>query len=119
MRVLGGLAVVVVVAGCAGVQYPDVPDAGPEISAAAAAMDSARSAGADSLATDALQAALSQLAVARDAERQGNRHRAAFIARLARADAAYARAAAEQAAAERRRAQEQSALTGSGTGGAQ
>ena len=119
MRVIGGLAAVVVAAGCAAVQYPDVPDAGPEISAAAAAVDSARAAGADSLAADALQSAQSQLAVARDSERQGNRHRAAFIARLAQADATYARAAAEQAAAERRRAREQAALTASGTGGAE
>ena len=119
MRVLGGLAAAVAVGCAAAVQYPAVPDATPEISAAAAAVDSARSAGADSLAAEPLQSAQANLAVARDAERQGNRHRAAFVARLAVADATYARAAAEQAAAERRRAQEQAALTGTGTGGTQ
>lgn len=117
MRVLGGLAAVLVVAGCASVQYPGVPDAAVEVSLAAQAVDSARTAGADSLAAEALQSAQANLAVARDSERQGNRNRAAFKARIAQADAVYARAAAERAAAERRRAQEQAALSAARPGG--
>ena len=114
---LGGLAVVVVAAGCASVRYPSVPDATPDISSAAQAIDSARAAGADSLAADPLQEAQANLAVARDAERQGARDRAAFRARLAQADAVYARALAERVRAERRRSQEQAALSSSaGTG---
>ena len=118
MRALGGLATALVVAGCAtAVQYPSAPDATPEIAAAAAAIDSARAAGADSLASEPLQSAQSNLAVARDSERQGQRNRAAFKARIAQADAVYARAAAERAAAERRRTEEQTALGAPGTGG--
>lgn len=114
---LGGLAVVAVAAGCASVRYPSVPDAMPDISVAAQAIDSARAAGADSLAAEPLQGAQGHLAVARDAERQGARGRAAFRARLAQADAIYARALAERVRAERRRSQEQAALGTGGTGG--
>ena len=117
MRLLGGLAVVLVAAGCASVQYPSVPDSTPDITSAAQAIDSARTAGADSLAAEPLRSAQENLAIARDSERQGNRNRAAFKARLAQADAIYARAAAELAAAERRRAQEQAALGAANPGG--
>jgi hypothetical protein len=99
------------------VQYPVTPDATPDISMAAAAIDSARGVGADSLAGDALQSAQSNLAIARDSERQGQRGRAAFKARLAHADAVYARALAERTAAERRRAEEQTALGSNPNGG--
>jgi hypothetical protein len=111
------LAVVFVAAGCATVQYPGVPDATPDISMAAAAIDSARAVGADSLASEPLQSAQSNLVIARDSERQGKRDRAAFKARLAQADATYARALAERTAAERRRDQEQAALSGARPGG--
>ena len=114
---LKGLAVVGVAAGCATVRYPPVADATPDIGVAAAAIDSARTAGADSLAAEALQDAQANLTIARDSERQGQRGRAAFKARVARADAVYARALAERVAAERRRSQEQAALAAAGTGG--
>lgn len=115
---LGGLAVIAVAAGCAGsVRYPAVLAAEPEITVAAQAIDSARAAGADSLAAEPLQSALANLTIARDSERQGQRDRAAFKARLAQADATYARALAERVAAERRRSQEQAALAAAGTGG--
>ena len=120
MRVLGGLAVVLVAAACAGsVRYPEVPDATPDISIAAQAIDSARAAGADSLAAEPLQSAQANLTIARDSERQGNRARAAFKARLSQADATYARALAERVAAERRRTQEQSALSAARPGGSE
>ena len=106
-----------VAAGCASVRYPAVPDATPDISVAAQAIDSARAAGADSLAAEPLQSAQANLAVARDSERQGRRDRAAFKARLAQADATYARALADRVRAERRRAEEQAALGAAGTGG--
>ncbi len=108
---------VAVAAGCATVRYPAVPDATPDISVAAAAIDSARGAGADSLAAEPLQSAQANLAIARDSERQGQRGRAAFKARLAQADAVYASVLAERVAAERRRSQEQAALSAAGTGG--
>ena len=117
MRTLGGLVVTLVAAGCASVQYPSVPDASSDISVAAQAVDSARAGGADSLAADALQSAQANLVIARDSERQGKRDRAAFKARLAQADAIYARALAERVAAERRRAQEQTALSAARPGG--
>ena len=114
---MGALAVLVVAAGCATVRYPRVPDATPNITTAVQAIDSARAAGADSLAAEPLQSAQANLAVARDADRQGRRDRAAFKARIAQADAIYARALAERVRAERRRAQEQAALAAAGTGG--
>ena len=118
-RVLGGLAAAVAVAGCASVQYPASTDATPEISMAAVAIDSARAVGADSLASEPLQSAVANLVIARDSERQGKRGRAAFKARVAQADATYARALAERVAAERRRAQEQAALAAARSGGTQ
>ena len=114
---LGGLAAVAVAAGCATVRYPSVVDASPDIGVAAAAIDSARTVGADSLAAEPLQSAQANITIARDSERQGQRGRAAFMAQLARADAVYARALAERVAAERRRSQEQAALAAAGTGG--
>jgi hypothetical protein len=117
MRILGGLVVALVAAGCASVQYPAVPEATADISVAAQAVDSARVAGADSLAAEVLQSAQANLVIARDSERQGKRDRAAFKARLAQADAIYARALAERVAAERRRSQEQAALGAARPGG--
>jgi hypothetical protein len=111
--------VAAVAAGCATVQYPSVPDATADIGGAAQAVDSARAAGADSLAAEPLQSAQANLAVARDSERQGQRARAAFKARIAQADATYARALAERVAAERRRTQEQAALAAANPGGSE
>jgi hypothetical protein len=117
MRTLGALVVVLVATGCASVQYPAVAEATVDISVAAQAVDSAKAAGADSLAAEVLQSAQANLVIARDSERQGKRDRAAFKARLAQDDAVYARALAERVAAERRRAQEQTALGAARPGG--
>jgi Domain of unknown function (DUF4398) len=100
--------------------YPStVGDAGSNISRAKAVIDDASKAGADSLAPDALQSAKAHLAEADAAQKSGAKDKAAMAARLAVADASYARAVAQRVMAERARASEQSQLKSLSSGSAQ
>jgi hypothetical protein len=91
--------------------YPStVGDAGSNIGRAKAVIDDAAKAGADSLAPEALQSARAHLAEADAAQKSGARDKAAMAARLATADATYARAVAQRIVAERARAAEQAQL---------
>lgn len=114
---VGGL---MVVAACAsGGGYPStVGDAPSNIGRAKTVIDDATKAGADSLAPDALQSAKAHLGEADAAQKSGAKDKAAMAARLAVADATYARAVAQRIMAERARSSEQAqyqALTTSGS----
>jgi hypothetical protein len=100
--------------------YPStVGDAGTNISRAKTVIDDASKAGADSLAPDALQSAKAHLAEADAAQKSGAKDKAAMAARLAVADASYARAVAQRVMAERARATEENQLQSLSTGKAQ
>lgn len=120
MRVLV-LAVFVGAVGCASSGgYPaTVGDAPSNIGRAKSVIDDAVKAGADSLAPDALQSAKAHLGEADAAQKSGQKDKAAMAARLAAADASYARAVAQRITAERARATEQTKLSALGSGSAQ
>jgi hypothetical protein len=97
--------------------YPSaVGDAGSNISRAKTLIDDATKAGADTLAPDALQSAKAHLTEADAAQKSGAKDKAAMAARLAAADATYARAVAQRVVAERTRAAEQAQLQSLTTG---
>jgi len=105
-------------AACAsGGGYPaTVGDASANMTRAAALIDDATKAGADSLAPDALKSARADLAEADAAQKSGSKDHAAMAAHKAAADAIYARAVAARVLAERARAAEQAALQSVGSG---
>jgi hypothetical protein len=115
------LAALVGTAACASSGgYPaTVGDAPSNIGRAKSVIDDAVKAGADSLAPDALQSAKAHLTEADAAQKSGQKDKAAMAARLAAADAAYARAVAQRITAERTQASEQAQLKALGSGSAQ
>jgi hypothetical protein len=114
----GGFMVVAACASSGG--YPStVGDAPSNISRAKTVIDDASKAGADSLAPDALQSAKAHLAEADAAQKSGAKDKAAMAARLAVADATYARAVAQRITAERARSSEQAQLQAVTAGSAQ
>lgn len=70
----------------------------------------AQAAGADSLAIEAMQAARQNIAAAQVEKRNNNSNRATLKARLAQADATYARIQSERVMSERAQAQSRAAL---------
>ena len=104
--------------GCArGSAYPSTMAPGPEIERAARMVTEAQTAGADSLAADALATARKTLEEARQQQR-GSANRAAIVARRAATEAAYARALAERELAQRARTEAMRAMDGLPPGGA-
>ncbi|HWZ60458.1 MAG TPA: hypothetical protein VNW46_15870 [Gemmatimonadaceae bacterium] len=115
------IAVALVSAACASCAssggYPSaVGDAPSNISRAKTLIDDATKAGADTLAPDALQSAKAHLAESDAAQKSGAKDKAAMAARLAAADATYARAVAQRVTAERMRSAEQAQLQSLTTG---
>lgn len=116
-------ASLVVVAGCASAgRFPadlgNTPnDARTAIGDAERQIAAAANAGGDSLAVEAMSAARSHLALARESEDKSERL-AVLRARQATADAIYAKAVAERVLAERARVRARSALDALGPGGA-
>jgi hypothetical protein len=91
--------------------FPSTPgDLRTTIGRATAAIDNAASAGADTLAADAMRAARQHLADAQIELRDKHSDRAGLRARQAVADALYAKAQAERVLAERARAAEETQL---------
>jgi hypothetical protein len=99
--------------GCAtsGHAFPSTPgDPRTTIGRATSAIDAAASAGADTLAADAMRAGRQHLADAQIEFRDKHNDRAGLRARQAAADALYAKAQAERVMAERARTTEQARL---------
>jgi hypothetical protein len=123
MRSMRMFALVLVVSGCAsaggGGIFPEAGDAGAAISNADRLIGQAQQAGADSLAAEAMTSARQHLAEARAQQQNRDDERAAMHARMAAADASYARAAVNRALADRRKAAAQTALNALPRGGTQ
>ena len=103
--------VIAVTAACASMSgYPKTFPAATEIDRATKALAEARTAGADSLAADALAQARKTLDEAQTRDRQGESDRAAILARRASIEADYAQALAERELAQRARAEAQKAM---------
>jgi len=122
MRSMRMFALALVFAGCAsagGGIFPEAGDAGAAISNADRLITDAQQAGADSLVAEAMTSARQHLAEARTQQQNRDDDRAAMHARMAAADATYARAAVNRALADRRRAAAQTALNALPRGGTQ
>jgi hypothetical protein len=122
MRNMRMFALVLVFSGCAsagGGIFPEAGDAGAAITNADRLIGEAQQVGADSLASEAIASARQHLAEARAQQQNRDEERAAMHARMAAADATYARAAANRAVADRRKAAAQTALNSLPHGGTQ
>ena len=121
MRNMRMFALVLVFFGCAsaggGGIFPEAGDAGAAISNADRWIGEAQQAGADSLAAEAITSARQHLAEARAQQQNRDEERAAMHARMAAADATYARATVNRAQADRRKAAAQTALNALPRGG--
>lgn len=109
MSILRLVGVAIVVAACASTRIPPSGDPMVAISTAERAIEDAQAAGADTLASSTLTEARSALASAKAAAGM-DRNRAAFLARKAAADAAYANALSQRLIADRARVAAQAEL---------
>jgi hypothetical protein len=94
--------------------FPTTGDPNASLHTAERAVSDAQAAGADSLAADVMTEARQNLASAQEYMKNGKTDHAAIRARVATADATYARAAAQRASAERERAAAEAALNAVG-----
>ncbi len=121
MRNVQAVALLLVLAACAstGGPLPYSGEAGTTYIDAQRRIEDAKAAGADSLASDAMVSARAHLQLAQTAMTNKDDNRTALNARLAAADATYARAQAERVKAERVRDRAAAALAALPPGGAQ